>query len=426
MTVRLDRPQLELDPLIAEAKRRARQRRLLLLALAVAVTAGVVTGAVTLRAQFSTSTAGPAGKGTVDSVAPAARWVNSVGAGAGVVSVIDRHQFVWITMDNGRTWRVSLRSGHWPMRVQGKPFKVESPRNVAVLEQMQFVDKQHGWISALLDGGPVSIPPIDTRPWAIERTVDGGRTWRISWLPGCGCGNGFLSFYDARHGFVLAADRLGRGNPRVFRTSDGGRTWKLVGHAPAFGPITFLDQQNGILGTYPGTGDTPLGGAPGERSQIPAVLYRTTDGGATWSKERVPPPSFAFTPLPVSSFGRLLVVARGIYRNRPEVFTSADSGAHWNVSAPQLPANVQVSDFSAASSQVWAFVAPGRLYVTHDGGQSWDSIVPRGLPEPDAIYQPLVFSSPRVGWAVLGLSDRKELYRTTDGGRHWKPVRLRR
>ncbi len=357
--------------------------------------------------------------GAVPGQRSAARWVESIGSSGGVVWAIDRHNFVWLSMDSGRTWRVFLRTAHWPKRVTGKPFKVQSPRDIASLEQMQFIDKRHGWISVLLDGGPVSISPVDKRPWAIERTADGGRTWRISWLPGCGCGNGFVSFFDARHGYVLAADRLGRGKPRLFWTNDGGASWKLVGHGPDFGPITFLNRRDGVLGTYPGATGGVIPGGRGRR--IPGVLYRTTDAGKTWSKERVPPPSVDFSPLPVGSFGRLLVVARGIYRHDPKVFTSVDDGTHWTAFAPRLPAKAVASDFTAGSSEMWAFVTPGRLYVTHDGGHSWSSIVPRGLP--DAIYQPLVFSSPSVGWALVGRD--RELYRTTDGGRHWTPVALR-
>jgi photosystem II stability/assembly factor-like uncharacterized protein len=343
-----------------------------------------------------------------------ARLVDSIGASAGAAWVVDRHGFVWVTMDSGRTWRISLRQ-KLTARVRGQRFKAGNPHLVAELDQVQFVDKRHGWISATLDGDP-NTSPVDTRPWAIERTVDGGRTWRVSWLPGCGCDPGLLSFYDARHGYALAADRLGRGNPRLFSTDDGGASWRLVARPPHFGAITFVDRRDGLLGTYPGaTG----GMGPGRR--WPAVLYRTTDGGKTWTRDRVPPASFGLS-LPVSSFGRRLVVADWKTGDHPRVYSSVDGGTHWTAFVPPTRAKAPI-DFSAGSPNMWAFPSKSSLYVTHDGGQSWDKIVPRGLPQPLDIY-PIVFSSPSVGWTLV--SRYRELYRTTDGGRHWTPVELRR
>lgn len=344
---------------------------------------------------------------------PGARLVDSIGASDGAVWAIDRHGFVWLTMDSGRTWRISLRE-KLRARVKGKPFKMQSPRVVAYLNQVQFVDKRHGWISATLDGDP-NTPPIDTRPWAIERTVDGGRTWRVSWLPGCGCDGGTLSFYDARHGYVLASNLSGRGN-KLFWTDDGGASWQLVSRSPHLGLITFLDRQDGLLGTPPTVTGMGLGGNGREG---PAVLYRTTDGGKTWTRDRVPRASPGLF-LPVSSFGRRLVVADGM-GNHTRVYASADGGAHWTASIPPLPAKARAIDFSVGSPEMWAFLTRGRLYVTHDGGQRWNRIGPRGLPRPDDIY-PIVFSSPLVGWTLM--TRFKELYRTTDGGRHWMPVVL--
>jgi hypothetical protein len=338
---------------------------------------------------------------------PGARLVDSIGASDGVVWAIDRHGFFWLTMDSGRTWRVSLH----------RTLKVRGPGVIADLEQVQFVDKRHGWISAILDGNPNTVP-VDTHPWAIERTVDGGRTWRVSWLPGCGCDSGTVSFYDARHGYVLASNRTGVGNPRLFWTDDGGASWRLVARPPHLGTVTFVDRRDGLLGTYPGVTDAIPGG---DGKRWPAVLYRTTDGGKTWSKYRVPPPSFGLR-LPVSSFGRRLVVADAM-GNRTRVYASADGGAHWTALDPPTLAKARAIDFSAGSPAMWAFLTRGRLYVTHDGGERWNRIVPRGLPRPDDIY-PIVFSSPRIGWTLMTRS--RDLYRTTDGGRHWLPVALRR
>ena len=278
---------------------------------------------------------------------------------------------------------------------------------------MQFVDKRHGWISAELDGDPKTFRD-DPHPWAVEQTVNGGRSWRISRLPGCGCDPGMLSFYDARHGYVLAADRFGRGNPRLFWTDNGGASWQLVARPPHFGPITFVDHRNGFLGTYV---SATIGGPGTGGRGWPAVLYRTTDGGKTWSKDRVPPPSYGLV-LPIRSFGRRLVVADWKKGNHPRIYASGDAGTHWTAFIPPNPAKTPGIQFAAGSPTMWAFPTRNSLYVTRDGGQSWDRIIPRGLPRPFEIRQ-LVFSSPLVGWMVVGRDEA--LYRTTDGGRHWTP-----
>jgi photosystem II stability/assembly factor-like uncharacterized protein len=200
----------------------------------------------------------------------------------------------------------------------------------------------------------------------------------------------------------------------LFWTHDGGVSWQLVSRPPHLGTITFLDGRDGLLGTYPGV----TGMGPGGH-RFPAVLYRTTDGGKTWSKCRVPPPSLGLL-LPVTSFGRRLVVMDR-YRGRTTIYASVDGGARWTAFVP--PTKARSLDFSAGSAEMWALLTEGKLYVTHGGGQRWDRIVPRGLPRPDDIY-PIVFSSPRVGWTLM--TRFKELYRTTDGGRDWTPVVLRR
>ena len=182
----------------------------------------------------------------------------------------------------------------WGIHGEGKHVRSKSvkPLNRQVVyrvDQVQFVDKRHGWISAVLDGEQFlypSVHPVDPHPWAIERTVDGGRTWRISWLPGCGCAGGELSFYDARHGYVLA--RTWGGNSRLFWTDDGGVSWRRVARTSIDSvALVFADRRNGFLTTPAGTGNAPPGSPPGTRSYIPPVVYRTTDGGKTWSKYRV-------------------------------------------------------------------------------------------------------------------------------------------
>jgi photosystem II stability/assembly factor-like uncharacterized protein len=403
MTGHVSRAPLSLDPLIAEARRRTRQRRFVAaLALVLAMVAAGTW--LALRSAGTPATTGGASSGTL------LRRMNGVGATGGVAWTIDGHNVFWLTRDGGRTWQYTFRRDieHGPT----------GPGTVADIGQVQFVDSRHGWISAQIDGDPKTFPS-DTHPWAIERTVDGGQTWQRS-RPNCVCGGGQISFYDARHGYVLADDRWGRAAPSLYRTSDGGASWSLVGHLPRRlnGPITFFNRLDGIVGKYP-DGRSEALCVPGCRPSPghPGALYRTTDGGKTWSKLGTPPPAMGLR-FPMSAFGRRLVMLDGNDLDHRTVYASSDGGAHWTASTPPRPAQSRDAVFAAGSPLMWAFATPKGLVVTRDGGRHWEQIVPHGLPR-GRYADDLVFSSPLVGWILLGRE--RALYRTTDGGRHWTP-----
>lgn len=338
--------------------------------------------------------------------------LSNLDASAGVVWGIDRNGFLWITADSGRTWRVPLRQHGMGKRVTSK----RPNRLVFHIDQVQFVDKRHGWITVVPQAerhlGPGAWP-VGPHPWAIERTVDGGRTWQVSWPPGCGCDGGQVSFYDARHGYVLA-EKNGA-HSLVFRTDDGGASWRRVARTSVSGLIAFVDRRNGFLTTPAGTGNAPPGSPPGTRSFIPPVLYRTSDGGKNWSKYRVPR-SHGYAN-GVSSLDHRLIGSVG-----KRIYESVDGGTHWSaVVPPGRPANLHPSLSTGLPGTVVYYTAGG-LYVTHNDGRSWETIVPRGLPdEPTGI----VFSSPRVAWTFEWRPQRPTIYRSTDAGRHWKRYLLR-
>lgn len=69
----------------------------------------------------------------------------------------------------------------------------------------------------------------------------------------------------------------GNGAGKLYRTNDGGETWSLAWERPGtfIRALGFVDAQNGFLGNvgtnyYPGVTDTH-------------PLYRTRDGGVTWT-----------------------------------------------------------------------------------------------------------------------------------------------
>jgi photosystem II stability/assembly factor-like uncharacterized protein len=279
---------------------------------------------------------------------------------------------LWLTADGGRHWRA------------GRP-SVPGGDVVARVGQVEFVDAKHGWISAVDLVGDVFRHGSD-RYSAVERTTDGGRTWKAS-APNCaGCG-GSLSFLDARRGFALT----GWGDHRLARTTDGGVTWHVFARAPFVGSIEFLDARHGWGLTWSGR------------------LYVTVDGGRTWRRL-----AFARKVAGLPRFFRRdgVVVAGEV------VHVTHDGGATWSsVRAPDAAGR-----FSAATPRDWFLWAGRRLWRTSDAGRSWSRVPVEVTPQ--SVWD-MTFVSPTTGWAILAFDrgNAAVLARTTNGGRDWLPLR---
>lgn len=108
---------------------------------------------------------------------------------------------------------------------------------------------------------------FDAGRFAIMHTSDAGDHWTRQLAGDAGSAGVYIKFFDATHGVVAV---LGS-QPVIYRTADGGRTWSSepirVGGASS---ASFADATHGwlLLNT------TTAGG--GE-------LVRTSDGGATWT-----------------------------------------------------------------------------------------------------------------------------------------------
>jgi photosystem II stability/assembly factor-like uncharacterized protein len=385
----------DVEALIREARAR-RRRRMLLIAAGVAAAAGlglaiwaVLSGGGTAAARISGRDAGSVDRRSV--AVTGRRGVGDVGSAGGVTWVINGRGF-WLTTNGGRTWRRARLPNLGRGGVAGG-----RTDPIANISGVQFVDRRHGWVSAANH--------------SVYRTSDGGRSWQASTVPG----GGFIDFLDRQHGYALGPDGL-------FRTANGGKTWRFVSKHSIHGPITFLDRRTGfatvdqaatIIGPYQG----PEFG----------FLYETTDGGRTWSRYDIRG-SARFVEQPIASFGREIVVAQngpnpagGLNLAPAAVYRSRDGGRSW--SGTPVPAGVGVpAPLSAASPRVWVWASRRNLFMTHDAGQSWHKIVLRDLPRAGWIKK-VDFTSRRVGWAVVyGLGTGGTLLRTTDGGEHWTPA----
>ncbi len=376
---------IALDPLIAEAKERARRRRLL--ALAAAVVVAVVVGSVLRSLTATTGNSGLASfrQATVDSFGSSGgvTWADTEAGNFAMK--------LWLTSNDGQTWR-----------------SVRLPSHITAVnvEQIQFADRRHGWFVA--DDPPGNYPL--NMYGQVFRTTDGGLTWSRSVPPGChpGCGYASTRFRTPEHGYLLDGPPWGSG--RLYVTADGGATWRLLSRPSLpYGQLSFSTRRIGFAVTGKTVQD--------------AGLSRTVDGGRTWKPVALVPGDLTFATNGLTDMpwirGSDLVVGTVRYlhggrERRLVVNVSSDRGATWRARVtPWLFSGDPTLDVLTARR--WIVTGPGeaqrgRSYLTTNAGRSWSRF--RGALE----RTELGLSGTRDAWAVHGTT----LVRTTDGGAYWR------
>jgi photosystem II stability/assembly factor-like uncharacterized protein len=257
----------------------------------------------------------------------------------------------------------------------GRSWRNVTPRGLkGVVEDAVFLDRSRGWV--------VSSDCVGSGGVVVYRTADGGRRWlssgRVTFI-GCHAGaQATLNVLDARRAWLADGDPAAP-YAELWRTRDGGATWSRVAgdqRFPYLGHVRFLDGRNGWLG----------------RNEFIHLQrpYETRDGGHTWKPRSLTMPK--------------------AWRNADALY---DAPTFFGIRGV-LPVTLR--------ARGWAAVA---FYVTADGGRRWAlgavrrHTVRRGpAGNPFARYVSTSVSSPHVWWIVGGRFGRVvEL--TRDGGRSW-------
>ncbi len=279
--------------------------------------------------------------------------------------------------------------------------------------------------AALVDGGYVLsgqeawIAEAGQQPGAIvSHTTDGGQTWQSATLSASVPLNpARMSFINNQDGWIEAETGGATGNDfeMIFRTTDGGKTWTAVSRTPDGGPST-------IPATFPFTGhktgltfiSASTGWATGP------WLYITHDGGATWQAQTLPTvPGQVFAP------PTFFNTRDGIVPATSQLFVTHDSGATWqSTSFLPEPSNL-VTAFLDMQHGLVAASSGTTLYSTSDGGAHWAKITPVFTARITGFAR-LNFVSTEIGWA-LGYTPETAstlLFKTADGGQTWTQVPL--
>ncbi len=285
-----------------------------------------------------------------------------------------------------------------------------------------FLDAQTAWIAA---------PGLDNI--TLFHTADGGRTWQTSDLVVSTVGQVYpieitsFTFLNAQTGWLLRSTGMaaGQGFVELYQTQTGGASWRLVAEASPnasggqTGSITTGGQKTGASFR-----DTANGWLTGYSAANAIYVYRTRDGGTTWSFQPLSVPggytaeggsAQSYPPAFFDDKKGLMPIYLG--KTRPGItlfFYMTTGGDSWS---PTTPISSSTNDFVwnwADSSH--GFVAEegtGILYSTSDGGKSWSKITVSGLK-----FSQLDFISPVIGW---GISDGS-LVQTLDGGKDWHTI----
>ncbi len=283
-----------------------------------------------------------------------------------------------------------------------------------------ILDNQDAWVQK---------PDFNNFPnnGLLYHTTDGGLTWTISSTPFSG---GDLSFLDANNGWMLADLGVGAGSNgvAVFQTKDGGATWTQ----------TYTNDPN-----LPDAGDSlPLGGIKSDLIPLnmqtawvsgvtyasgTVYLFRTDDGGHTWSQVTPELPAGAENyELGIdrdqmqffSAKDGFLVVRMSGEANQTAVYTTIDAGNTWTLTPTLIP-NAGASKFLSAEE---AIIYNGeQFYVTRDAARTWSTVSPNVVFGDS--FASMDFVNLNTGWVItLDPSNHRSLNRTNDGGATWSPV----
>jgi photosystem II stability/assembly factor-like uncharacterized protein len=187
----------------------------------------------------------------------------------------------------------------------------------------------------------------------------------------------------------------GEGNPRnsvsggygLYKSLDGGLTWKLVGLEKTRNiQKIIIDKTNPNI-VYVGAIGSSWG-AHNERG-----VYKTTDGGKTWSKS---------------------------------LFVNNKTGCADLVVDPNNP-NKLIAAMWEHQRKPWTFKSGGQgsgIYLSYDGGEKWKKITSKdGLPDGNLgrIGLAIAPSNSKITYALVE-AKKNALYQSEDGGEKWKKV----
>jgi len=309
--------------------------------------------------------------------------------------------FAWLHsvffVDGRRGWAVGGKGALLATADGGEHWEVRRPPTEDALQDVFFTDERTGWVVCVR-----SIYAPTKRDEArsyLLKTSDGGEHWSRVNVTGAGEDDLQLArvrFGDSERGWAFGETGA------LYATADGGATWtrQRVPTRHLLLGASLLDAQQGWL---VGAGST---------------LLQTSDGGTTWRAGQVvglpaQPSSPAQTVQASAQPAQASTQLQTQTSTRLQALPRPAAGDGPRVSAASLRLNA-VSFADARHG--WAVGAGGVVLATNDGGRTWRA----QASGTDSDLFDVKFFDEREGWAVGG--DGAAIH-TTDGGASWRAER---
>lgn len=268
-----------------------------------------------------------------------------------------------------------------------------------------------------------SVPPqlYNGLKWRLIGPFRGGRVVAVAGVPGSS-----TTFY------------FGAVNGGIWKTTDAGVVWKPIfdgQQVASIGALAVAPSDPNVI--YAGTGESDI------RSDLASGdgVYKSTDGGQTWANVGLRDSRQISRIVIDSRHAEIAYVGvlghayspnseRGLYK-------TVDGGASWTKVLDAGP-KIGVSDLAIAMDKPdilfagmweaqrppWSTYGPvegpgGALYRSTDGGKSWTHLTGNGLPEGDWGRVGVAVSPDGKRVYALIPGAKPGLYRSDDGGNAW-------
>jgi photosystem II stability/assembly factor-like uncharacterized protein len=284
----------------------------------------------------------------------------------------------------------------------------------------------------------------------VYKTVDGGENWVKIWDGGMPSSLARYLWVDPRDPDVLYVstgifDRgaVGQGDPDtdidpwgglgVLKSTDGGETWTILGKdnglkALYVGSLYMHPDNPDILLAAVGheTGFAQADYIAAQDARSGAGVYRTTDGGQTWTHVLVPPPERAgelFSAVEFCPSDPTVAYAGSegaIYRSDDtgQTWTRVTTTEPWGTPGVRAGVPIDLQCDPRDPYRLFANNYQGGNFLSEDGGQTWQN-ASQGYTGAQTHWVSVETGNP----AIVYAASRSGIWRSDDGGTTWYGLR---